>query len=97
MFPRKGSTFSLQLDVTLPYSKLFKGRKNIDYTSNETPASEKYKLIEYHKWRFNADWYTPIIGNLIFHTSAKLGFLGTFNKDIGVTPFERYQLEDLPL
>lgn len=92
MFPRKGSTFSLQLDVTLPYSKLFKGRKSIDYTSNETPASEKYKLIEYHKWRFNADWYTPIIGNLIFHTSAKLGFLGTFNKDIGVTPFERYQL-----
>ncbi|MFT4968416.1 MAG: outer membrane protein insertion porin family [Chitinophagales bacterium] len=92
LFPRKGSTFSLQLDVTLPYSKLFKGRKNIDYGSDETPSSEKYKLIEYHKWRINADWYTPIVGNLIFHASAKLGFLGTFNKKIGVTPFERYQL-----
>lgn len=92
LFPRKGSTFSLQLDITLPYSKLFKGRRNIDYTSNESPAAEKYKLIEYHKWRINADWYTPIVGNLIFHASAKLGFLGTFNKDLGVTPFERYQL-----
>ena len=92
LFPRNGSTFSLQLDVTLPYSKLFKGRRDIDYASSETPASEKYKLIEYHKWRFNADWYTPIVGNLVFHASAKLGFLGTFNKDLGVTPFERYQL-----
>jgi outer membrane protein insertion porin family len=92
LFPRKGSTFSLSLDITLPYSKLFKGRRDIDYTSSETPPSEKYKLIEYHKWRFNADWYTPIVGNLILHTSAKLGFLGTFNKDLGVTPFERYQL-----
>jgi outer membrane protein insertion porin family len=92
LFPRKGSTLSFSLDITLPYSKLFKGRKNIDYTSSETSPAEKYKLIEYHKWRINADWYTPIVGNLIFHTSAKLGFLGTFNKDIGVTPFERYQL-----
>jgi outer membrane protein insertion porin family len=92
LFPRRGSSFSFSLDFTLPYSKLFKGRKDIDYTSSETSASEKYKLIEYHKWRINAEWYTPIVGNLVFHTSAKLGFLGTFNKDIGVTPFERYQL-----
>ncbi|MCB0537777.1 MAG: BamA/TamA family outer membrane protein, partial [Bacteroidetes bacterium] len=92
LFPRRGSTFSFQLDMTLPYSKLFAGRKNIDYTSSETSAADKYKLIEYHKWRVNADWYTPIVGNLILHTSAKLGFLGTYNKDLGVTPFERYQL-----
>ena len=91
LFPRKGSTFSFQLDVTLPYSKLFKGRKNIDYSSPDTDPAEKYKLVEYHKWRINADWYTPIVGNLILHTSAKLGYLGTFNKDLGVTPFERYQ------
>lgn len=91
LFPRKGSTFSFQLDITLPYSKLFKGRKNIDYASSETPASEKYRLIEYHKWRINADWYTPIVGNLILHTSAKLGYVGTFNRELGVTPFERYQ------
>lgn len=92
LFPRRGSTFSFSLDATLPYSKLFKGRKNIDYNSSDTSPAEKYKLIEYHKWRVNADWYTPIVGNLIFHASAKLGFLGTYNKDLGITPFERYQL-----
>jgi len=91
LFPRSGSSFEFSVDLTLPYSKIFKGRKNIDYTDSETSAQDKYKLIEYHKWRFDAEWYTPIAGNLIFHTSAKLGFLGTYNKDIGVTPFERYQ------
>lgn len=92
LYPRRGSNFSFELSLTLPYSKMFAGRKNIDYTSSETTAAEKYKLVEYHKWRFNAEWFTPIAGNLVFHTSAKLGFLGTYNKDIGVTPFERYQL-----
>ncbi|MEZ4917065.1 MAG: outer membrane protein assembly factor BamA [Chitinophagales bacterium] len=90
LYPRHGSTINFTVDATLPYSKLFKGRKAIDYTTAE--ADVKYKLIEYHKWRFDVAWYTPIVGNLVFHTSAKLGFLGKYNKDIGVTPFERYQL-----
>lgn len=91
LYPRRGSSFSFSLDLTLPYSKMFKGRKNIDYANPETPAEDKYKLIEYHKWRVNAEWYTPIAGNLVLKTSAKLGFLGTYNRALGVTPFERYQ------
>lgn len=53
---------------------------------------EKYKLLEYHKWKFNTSWYTSLWGNLILSTRTRMGFLGFYNKDIGVSPFERFYL-----
>ena len=91
LFPRRGSNISLTVAATLPYSK-FIGSRKLDYNSPEMTNQEKYKWIEYHKYRFNAEWFTPIVGNLVLKTSAKLGFLGTYNNDIGITPFERYTL-----
>lgn len=92
LFPRRGSNLSFTVSATLPYSKFVPGRKELDYTGSEMTNQVKYKWIEYHKYRFNAEWYTPIVGNLILKTSAKLGFLGSYNKDIGITPFERFTL-----
>ncbi|MGB1248094.1 MAG: BamA/OMP85 family outer membrane protein, partial [Chitinophagales bacterium] len=92
LFPTRGSNISLTVDFTLPYSRMFKGRRDIDYTNPELSDETRYQWIEYHKWRFNAEWYTPIAGKLTLRTAAKLGFLGTYNKDIGTTPFERYEL-----
>ncbi len=91
LYPRRGSNLSFSIDLTLPYSKMFKGRRQIDYNSPETTAQQKYRFVEYHKWRFNVDWYASIVGNLVMHTSAKLGFVGGYNKKLGVTPFENYQ------
>lgn len=86
IYPRTGSEISLSLQVTPPYS-LF---SNKDYSS--ISEAEKYKWIEFHKWKFNMSWYTRLAGDLVLHTRAKYGFLGTYNRDLGVTIFERFYL-----
>ncbi|MGB1017994.1 MAG: BamA/OMP85 family outer membrane protein [Chitinophagales bacterium] len=91
LFPKRGSNVSFTFTTTLPYSKIFNKRKET-LASPELTPEKKFNWIEYHKYNFSAEWYTPIVGNLIFKASAKLGFLGSFNKDIGITPFERFEL-----
>ncbi len=87
IFPTSGARFSLSVQVTPPYS-LFQSDR--DYQS-ETPQ-ERFKFVEYHKWRFNAEWFTKLIGNFTLRASAKIGMLGSYNNDIGVSPFERFVL-----
>jgi outer membrane protein insertion porin family len=87
IYPRTGSQFSLTLQLTPPYSLL----NNKDYA--KLSDQEKYKFIEYHKWKFNAAWFTPIAWNkLVLHTKASFGFLGYYDKGIGQSPFERFYL-----
>ncbi|MEL7020450.1 MAG: outer membrane protein assembly factor BamA [Bacteroidota bacterium] len=85
IFPRSGSRISLDLQFTLPYS-LFR-----DVAADETPQ-ERFRYLEYHKWRVNAEWYTSIVGKLTLKAAAKIGILGRYNKTIGTSPFERFQL-----
>jgi outer membrane protein insertion porin family len=91
-FPTSGSNVSMSVQFTPPYS-LFRG-KDVDY-SEQTDA-QKFKWLEYHKWRINMEWYTPISKSptkpLVLKLAAKFGYLGAYNKNIGVTPFERFQL-----
>ncbi|MDD2964960.1 MAG: POTRA domain-containing protein [Bacteroidales bacterium] len=86
IFPRKGSDINLSLEVTPPYS-LFSGKdyKNLDENS-------KYEWIEYHKWKLYGSWYNQIVGDLVLATKTKFGFLGMYNSDIGITPFERFYM-----
>ena len=86
LFPRSGSKFSLQMQFTLPYS-LFNDK---DYASLE--PQERYKWLEYHKWRFDAEWYFNLVDKLVLMTSVKTGFLGYYNSDLGAPPFERFVL-----
>lgn len=86
IFPRKGSELSLSLQLTPPYS-LINGK---DY-SNASPA-EKYKWVEYHKWKFKSSWYSSLAGNLVASLRTKFGFLGLYNRDMGLAPFERFYL-----
>lgn len=77
IYPRRGNSFNLSLQITPPYSLLNKK----DYS--DMPPQEKYKWIEYHKWTFRSEWYASLAGNLVLSTSARIGILGYFNKDIG--------------
>ena len=86
LYPRSGSDISMMFQFTPPYSSI----EGKDYTN--APAAEKYKLIEYHKYRFKADWYQKVAGNLVFKLSTKLGYMGYYNKTLGFSPFERFQL-----
>jgi len=58
---------------------------------NDQEEAGKFDFLEYHKWRFDAEWYFPVYGNLVMMTSAKLGFLGFYNREIGSVPFERFE------
>lgn len=86
LYPRSGSNISLTLQFTPPYSA-FSGT---DFSGEST--DRKYKWIEYHKYRFTADWYQRIAGNLVLRFNTKYGFLGYYNNSLGYAPFNRFQL-----
>lgn len=87
IFPTKGSKFSLSLALTPPYS-LF---DNKDYST--ASDEEKFKWVEYHKWKFAWEWYTAISSNnkLILKTAVELGYLGSYNKN-KLSPFEGFDM-----
>jgi outer membrane protein insertion porin family len=87
IFPKSGSTISLKLQATPPYS-FFNNRKDAYYDT--ASVKEIYKYVEYLKWRFDAEWYTPIVGKLILKTSTKIGLLGKWNPRTNLSPFERF-------
>lgn len=94
-FPTSGSNFMLSGQFTLPYSLI----------GIEPSATNQYKLPEFHKWRMNAEWYVPIgkargedkNKQFILRAAAKYGFIGKYNPNLQVSPFERFQLGDAGL
>ncbi|MBL0051651.1 MAG: outer membrane protein assembly factor BamA [Bacteroidetes bacterium] len=84
IFPRRGGSLSFIIAATPPFSTF----RNIDYAT-ATPE-QKYKWIEYHKWKFNTTFFTKITGNLVMATRLNFGFLGLYNRTIGAAPFERF-------
>jgi outer membrane protein insertion porin family len=53
---------------------------------------ERFKWLEFYKIKFKADWYTSVIGKFVLRPSLEFGFLGAYNNDRGVIPFERFFL-----
>ncbi len=88
IYPRGGSDLLLSLQLTPPYS-LFRS-KDTDYS--KMSDQEKYNWIEYHKWTFKGSLYTKIVGDLVLKTSANFGYLGYYNRKLGYSPFEGFQL-----
>ncbi|GAB3936256.1 outer membrane protein assembly factor BamA [Mucilaginibacter myungsuensis] len=86
IFPTQGSNLRFAVQVTPPYS-LF---NNTNYKI-ATPA-ERYKFVEYHKWKFDAQWFTRIAGKLVLMSQTRFGFLGSYNNAVGQSPFERFKL-----
>ncbi len=80
-FTRSGSQFTLNATFNPPYS-LFR----------ETPVTDKFKWIEGHKWMFDGDWYVPVVGKLVFHAKANMGFLGKYSQSADFSPFGRFIL-----
>lgn len=51
---------------------------------------ERFKWLEYYKIKFSGAWYTKLIDKLVLKTSTEFGFLGAYNNDRGIPPFERF-------
>ncbi len=90
LYTRRGSQFSFSVAATPPYS-LF---ENKDYSTMSD--EEKYRLIEYHKWKFKAKIFTPLAPMSVKRTPvlmarAEYGFLGSYTKSKR-TPFETFYM-----
>lgn len=95
IYTRRGTDISLGLQITPPFSlwdgKDYKSMKLIDgYYESE----EKFKWIEYHKWKFKAKTFTSFAGpevkrTPVLMTRAEYGFVGYFNK-YKKSPFETF-------
>ena len=85
IFPRRGSNFSLSLKVTPPYS-MFDGVDDYSTLNDQ----EKYKFIEYYKWKYKSSWYSAFTDKLVLATKIEMGLLGAYNNNLGVAPFERF-------
>jgi outer membrane protein insertion porin family len=89
LYPTNGSNFSLSGQFTPPYS-LFRPSSFYD----DIALEDKYRWVEYHKWRLNIDWYQALDkkNKLVFRAAAKFGFIGYYDKITGLAPFERFQV-----
>ena len=96
LFPRTGSTFLLSAQLTPPYSL---------FNPNFSKKENQFEFLEYHKWRFNGEWFVPLgkpsgedhNKQFVLRFAAKYGFLGRYNTDLTISPFERFQLGDAGL
>ena len=86
IYPTSGSHLKLSVQLTPPYSLM----NNINYAT--APDNQKYKWTEYHKWKFDSQWYTKIVGKLVLKTQAQFGYLGTYGNETPTSPFERFKL-----
>jgi outer membrane protein insertion porin family len=102
IYPTAGSSFGVTAKLSIPYS-LFDG---VDYAQLKEDRAqaivdqdgvelaridqERYKWLEFYKVNFKGDWYTQITKDLVLRPSVEFGFLGAYNNDRGIIPFERF-------
>ncbi len=84
IFPRSGANLSVVAQIAPPYSLL--GRK----LRPDATAQERYKWVEYHKWRFDFQQYTKLVGNLVLMSRIQYGWLGNYTQETGEVPFGRF-------
>ena len=101
IYPRSGSEFSFSLQLTPPFS-LFrkhdfdadgnkfavKNWRDINY--DNWTGKDRYRWIEYHKWKFSGATYSRLAGDLVLMTRAQFGYLGYYNRKWGYSPFEGF-------
>lgn len=99
LFPRRGSDFLASVTVTPPwsawdhkdYAHLATNPRSPNYSAEQ---QEKFRWVEYHKWKFKAKTYTALSGGqkcFVLMTRVELGLLGSYNKD-KKSPFETYYM-----
>lgn len=91
IYPRTGSEISLSAQFSPPYSVVRKAFGD-DKDWSEATDQDKFLWLEYHKWKFNTSFFTRLAGNLVMNTRTRFGFLGLYNKELGLSPFERFYL-----
>ena len=86
IYARSGSEVSVSGYVTPPYS-LISGK---DYSN--ISSQDKYRWVEYYKINLRGSWMLNLVGDVVLNARARFGWLGSYNKSIGTSPFGRYFL-----
>ena len=82
IYPRRGSKFSLSLELTPPYSLFGEVKNN--------------RFMEYHKWRYESKWYYTLVDKLVLYVGMDFGVLGYYNKNLGYPAVGAFRVgEDL--
>ena len=104
IFPRTGSKFSLTAKLTPPYSlwngtdykQLAEDRSKLDPVTDREEIGkidqQRFNWLEYYKIKFEGQWFTSLIGKLVLSSKVEFGFLGAYNNDRGIPPFDRFFL-----
>jgi outer membrane protein insertion porin family len=112
LYTRRGAQFSLSVNLTPPFSAWdgidYAALTNTVRTSEDEDEinranSEKYKWVEYHKWKFKSKIFIPLekpdresVNDKVKRTPVLMsrieyGFLGSYNKN-KQTPFETFYM-----
>jgi len=87
IYPRYGSNIRLNTKITPPYSLW----DNVNYAGDISDQTRN-KWAEYYKWKFVAEWFTELAPKLVLMTRSGFGFMGYYDRDKGISPFERFYL-----
>lgn len=103
IYPRQGTDFQASLQLTPPFSLFRKydidengnrfpvaSWRDVNYDSGNWSAQDRFRWIEYHKWKLSAATYSKLIGDLVLMTRAQFGYLGYYNRKWGYSPFEGF-------
>ncbi len=82
IYPRSGSSIVLSVEATPPWSYLLGAQYN--------KQRDALRLLEFHKWRMDAQFYVRVAGNMVLAPRFRLGILGRYNREIPFSPFERF-------
>ncbi len=106
IYPTGGSNFSVSAKFSFPYSlfnnidykALSDERAQLDPTNPDDLQrigeidQIRFNWLEFYKIKFKGDWFTRVVDKLVLRPSVEFGFLGAYNNDRGVIPFERFFL-----
>ena len=84
IYPRRGSLFNITGEFTPPYS-LWNNKNYADI-----PDQVKYEWLEYYKIKVNSSWFTELFNKTVLKMHGEFGYLGAYNSEVGLPPFERF-------
>ena len=86
IYARSGSEVSVSGYATPPYSAM----NGKDYS--EVTEQDRYRWTEYYKLNLRGSWMLNLVGDVVLNAKVRFGWMGYYNKNIGLSPFGRYHV-----
>lgn len=84
IYPRSGSSVVFSVEATPPWSRLLGQSYSVQ--------RDALRLLEFHKWRMDAQFFLRVVGNMVLAPRFRLGVLGRYDRKLPFSPFERFFL-----